>query len=377
MAKGLYVHVPFCDHICNYCDFPKLYANTSLQDRYLDALLGELQIYQNDLDFSQLKTIYIGGGTPTSLTVEQLKTLLDWLKEAVDLNGLLEFTMEANPENLTDEKIDLLLEYGVNRVSLGVQTFHDDLLKSIGRTHSAEGAITAIQRLKAKGMPRINLDLIYAIPGQTVQQLASDLETALSLDIDHLSAYSLILEEHTKLYVDYMKDRLELAENDVEASMFELVMDTLAAAGYRHYEVSNFTKGDPSHHNMWYWLNESYIGAGLGAHGYVKGVRYSNTKSITSYMESLLQGKLPLLESNKVSADQKTEEELFLGLRLLQGVDLKASSLKLERDLASLYEKKLTRLHADGFINYDNQRISLTRQGLLMANGVFEQFLLE
>jgi len=376
MVKGLYIHVPFCDHICNYCDFPKLYANQSLQDRYMDALLGELQTYENDLAFSQLKTIYIGGGTPTALTVGQLRLLLDWLQEAVDLGGLLEFTMEANPENLTDEKIDLLLEYGINRVSLGVQTFHDELLPSIGRTHSAASAITAIQRLKAKGMPRINLDLIYAIPGQTLEQLQSDLTTALRLDIDHLSAYSLILEEHTKLYVDYMQDKLELAENDLEASMFELVMDTLATAGYKHYEISNFTKGEPSHHNMWYWLNESYLGVGLGAHGYVNGMRYSNTKSINAYIGNVQQGKLPVVESNQVDADQQTEEELFLGLRLLQGVDLQASSLKLGRNLEELYQNQLNMLKDRGFLHYEDSHAVLTRRGLLMANAVFEQFLL-
>jgi len=376
MVKGLYIHVPFCDHICNYCDFPKLYANASLQDRYMDALLGELQMYQLSVGFSDLKTIYIGGGTPTALTVSQLRLLLDWLAAAVNLGQLAEFTMEANPENLTAEKIDLLLEYGVNRVSLGVQTFHDELLKGIGRTHSGQSAESAIKRLKSKGMPRINLDLIYAIPGQTMEQLAQDLETALNLEIDHISAYSLILEEHTKLYVDYMKDRLELSENEVEASMFETVMDTLGAAGYEHYEISNFTKGEPSHHNLLYWQNESYIGCGLGAHGYVNGARYSNTKSINSYIRSVSLGTLPINESTTLADAQKIEEELFLGLRLLGGIDLKASSAKFGQDLEALYEAQLKAMKAQSFIVYESGRAALTRQGLLMANTVFEQFLL-
>ncbi|MCL1949923.1 MAG: radical SAM family heme chaperone HemW [Turicibacter sp.] len=372
MSAGLYIHIPFCDHICNYCDFPKLYAKEDLQDRYLDALLGELEMS----GITRPKTVYIGGGTPTALSVGQLKMLLDWLGNAIDLTCLEEFTMEANPENLDDEKIDLLLAYGVNRVSLGVQTFHDELLKSIGRTHSGASAIKAIKRLKEKGMPRINLDLIYAIPGQAMEQLEADLETALSLEIEHLSAYSLILEEHTKLYVDYMKDRLELSENDVEASMFELVMDRLAGAGYHHYEVSNFTKGEPSHHNLVYWKNEGYIGCGLGAHGYVNGTRYSNTRSITAYIESVAKGKLPRTDSNQLEKKQQIEEEMFLGLRLLGGVDLKKASAKFATDLEILYEKPLQDLRQRGFIAYDSGVISLTRQGLLMGNAVFEQFLL-
>ena len=197
MPKGLYIHIPFCDHICTYCDFPKLLTKGQRHAEYIEALIQELKLYQQNVGFSNLQSIYIGGGTPTALSVEQIQPVFDFLTEQIQMNQIQEFSIEANPENLTRDKIQYLKAQGVNRFSLGVQTFHESLLKRIGRKHQAQEVIQAVANLKQCGIKNINLDLIYAIPGQTLDELRDDLRQVISLEVEHISAYSLIVEEHT------------------------------------------------------------------------------------------------------------------------------------------------------------------------------------
>ena len=376
MVKGLYIHIPFCDHICTYCDFPKLITKGQRHEDYIQALLIELKHYEKQIGFHQLQSIYIGGGTPTALSVKQIQPLFDYLHQAINMNQILEFSIEANPENLTEEKVKYLLSQGISRFSLGVQTFDETLLKRIGRQHGSEHVQQAVATLKANGMHNINLDLIYAIPGQTIEQLKEDLKKAVSLEVEHISAYSLIVEEHTQLYLAYMKDQLALTDNEIEAKMYEVVMDYLSNYGYQHYEISNFAKSLPSLHNQWYWKNEEYIGTGLGAHGYINGCRYQNTRSINTYISSLKNNDLPIIEKNLLSQEEKIEEEMFLGLRLIEGVNLKMISQKYELDIEQLYQKSLEKMIVAGHLERIGNQIRLTHQGLLMANEVFEQFLL-
>lgn len=376
MAKGLYIHIPFCDHICTYCDFPKLVTQGQRHSEYIQTLLTELKAYEQQVGFHDLQSIYIGGGTPTALSVEQIQPLFDYLQKAIHMPQIKEFTIEANPENLTKEKVSYLLSQQVSRFSLGVQTFQEELLKRIGRKHQRHQVKEAVLLLKSQGMTNINLDLIYAIPGQTLSQLEADLAEALALDVEHISAYSLIVEEHTQLYLAYMKDKLTLTDNEVEAMMYEKVIQTLSQHGYQHYEISNFAKSFPSLHNQWYWKNEEYIGVGLGAHGYINGIRYQNTRSINAYIDALNEQKLPIVESNVLSQEEKIEEEMFLGLRLMNGINLKQISTKYGVDVDALYHEALSKLIAAGDLKRIDDRICLTSQGLLMANDVFEQFLL-
>lgn len=376
MVKGLYIHIPFCDHICTYCDFPKLITKGQRHEDYIQALLIELKHYEKQIGFHQLQSIYIGGGTPTALSVKQIQPLFDYLHQSINMNQILEFSIEANPENLTEDKVKYLLSQGISRFSLGVQTFDETLLKRIGRQHGSEHVQQAVATLKANGMHNINLDLIYAIPGQTIEQLKEDLKKAVSLEVEHISAYSLIVEEHTQLYLAYMKDQLALTDNEIEAKMYEVVMDYLSNYGYQHYEISNFAKSLPSLHNQWYWKNEEYIGTGLGAHGYINGCRYQNTRSINTYISSLKNNDLPIIEKNLLSKEEKIEEEMFLGLRLIEGVNLKMISQKYELDIEQLYQKSLEKMIVAGHLERIGNQIRLTHQGLLMANEVFEQFLL-
>ncbi|MEE0880568.1 MAG: radical SAM family heme chaperone HemW [Turicibacter sp.] len=376
MVKGLYIHIPFCDHICTYCDFPKLITKGQRHEDYIQALLIELKHYEKQIGFHQLQSIYIGGGTPTALSVKQIQPLFDYLHQSINMNQILEFSIEANPENLTEDKVKYLLSQGISRFSLGVQTFDETLLKRIGRQHGSEHVQQAVATLKANGMHNINLDLIYAIPGQTIEQLKEDLKKAVSLEVEHISAYSLIVEEHTQLYLAYMKDQLALTDNEIEAKMYEVVMDYLSNYGYQHYEISNFAKSLPSFHNQWYWKNEEYIGTGLGAHGYINGCRYQNTRSINTYISSLKNNDLPIIEKNLLSKEEKIEEEMFLGLRLIEGVNLKMISQKYKLDIEQLYQKPLEKMIAAGHLERLGNQVRLTHQGLLMANEVFEQFLL-
>ncbi|MDB8553272.1 radical SAM family heme chaperone HemW [Turicibacter sanguinis] len=376
MPKGLYIHIPFCDHICTYCDFPKLLTKGQRHAEYIEALIQELKLYQQNVGFSNLQSIYIGGGTPTALSVEQIQPLFDFLTEQIQMNQIQEFSIEANPENLTRDKIQYLKAQGVNRFSLGVQTFHESLLKRIGRKHQAQEVIQAVANLKQCGIKNINLDLIYAIPGQTLDELRDDLRQVISLEVEHISAYSLIVEEHTQLYLAYMRDQIELTDNEIEAKMYEVTIETLTEAGYEHYEISNFAKSKPSLHNQWYWKNETYIGVGLGAHGYVKGHRYQNTRSINTYIELLKDGKLPMIESHALTKEEMIEEEMFLGLRLLKGVNLKAISDKYDVNIDEIYGKAFEELIQKGYLEQKELNVRLTPSGLLMANEVFEQFLL-
>ena len=363
MPKGLYIHIPFCDHICTYCDFPKLLTKGQRHAEYIEALIQELKLYQQNVGFSNLQSIYIGGGTPTALSVEQIQPVFDFLTEQIQMNQIQEFSIEANPENLTLDKIQYL-------------KVHESLLKRIGRKHQAQEVIQAVANLKQCGIKNINLDLIYAIPGQTLDELRDDLRQVISLEVEHISAYSLIVEEHTQLYLAYMRDQIELTDNEIEAKMYEVTIETLTEAGDEHYEISNFAKSKPSLHNQWYWKNETYIGVGLGAHGYVKGQRYQNTRSINTYIELLKDGKLPMIESHALTKEEMIEEEMFLGLRLLKGVNLKAISDKYDVNIDEIYGKAFEELIQKGYLEQKELNVRLTPSGLLMANEVFEQFLL-
>ncbi len=376
MAKGLYLHIPFCDQICTYCDFPKLLTTKAYRLDYVHALIEELELSRQLYDFDTIETIYIGGGTPSALTPSQLEVIFNWLAAHIEIETLKEFSIEANPENLTAELVELFKSAGVTRVSIGVQSFETRLLKIVGRAHRSEDVINAIQLLQAAKIPHINVDLIYAIPTQTMAELESDLQRVNDLGVTHVSAYSLILEPHTSLYLDYMKDKLTLLENEVEAAMFERVITRLSEMGFSHYEVSNFTKSEPSYHNQWYWQTEDYIGVGLGAHGSVDGVRYENTRSITRYIKDLKANKRPLISSHTLTKEEQIEETLFLGLRLMAGIDIDAVNEKHQINLEEIYPNLFDELIKKGWLQRQGNHISLTKDGLMMANEVFEQFLL-
>ena len=307
MIKSAYIHIPFCDTICSYCDFCKVYYHKELILPYLSALENEIK---NNYKGESLSTIYVGGGTPSSLSKEELRKLLEILS-VLKKEETCEYTVECNIENITEEKIKLFSSFGVNRISIGVQTFQEKYLSFLNRKHTNEEVFEKLDMIK-KYIPNLNIDLIYAIPGETLEELDNDLEQFLSLEVPHISTYSLIIEENTVLNNKSIKP----IDEELDFKMYELIEKKLNQ--YHHYEISNFSfPGYESKHNLTYWNNDEYYGFGSGSSGYVDGVRYTNTKSINHYLKEYKR-----VEENRISLKEKIENEFILGFRKLDGISI-------------------------------------------------------
>ena len=368
-----YVHIPFCTQICYYCDFSKVFIKNQPVDSYLEHLLGEYRSY----DIHKLRTLYIGGGTPTALSAPQLETLLDGLTKNLDLSVLEELTIEANPGDLDADKIAVLKNSAVNRVSLGVQTFDDKMLKKIGRSHLEKDIYENIDRLKLAGFDNISIDLIYALPGQTMDQVKDNVAKAVALDIPHMSLYSLILENHTVFMNRMRRGKLPLPKEELEAEMFEYIIEELERSGFEHYEISNFSKpGFESRHNLMYWDNAEYYGIGAGASGYVNGVRYKNHGPIRHYLKAVEEGNARVTEEH-LSQREQMEEEMFLGLRKKSGVSMIRFEEKFGTSFEGLYGQVVRDLCHQGLLQVEGQQIRMTKKGLFLGDTVAEQFILE
>ena len=368
-----YVHIPFCTQICYYCDFSKVFIKNQPVDSYLEHLLEEFRSY----DIQKLRTIYIGGGTPTALSAPQLEVLLEGLTKNLDLSVLEELTIEANPGDLDADKIAVLKRSPVNRVSLGVQTFDDKMLKKIGRSHLEKDIYENIGRLKLAGFDNISIDLIYALPGQTMDQVKDNVAKAISLDIPHMSLYSLILENHTVFMNRMRRGKLPLPKEELEAEMFEYIIAELERAGFEHYEISNFSKlGFESRHNLMYWDNAEYYGIGAGASGYVDGVRYKNHGPIRHYLNAVEAGNARITEEH-LSQREQMEEEMFLGLRKKSGVSMARFEEKFGRSFDGLYGEIIRDLVQQGLMQIDGDRVRMTKRGLFLGDTVAERFILE
>ena len=368
-----YVHIPFCTQICYYCDFSKVFIKNQPVDSYLEHLLQEFHSY----DIQKLRTLYIGGGTPTALSAPQLEVLLDGLTKNLDLSVLEELTIEANPGDLDEDKIAVLKNSAVNRVSLGVQTFDDKMLKKIGRSHLEKDIYENIDRLKLAGFDNISIDLIYALPGQTMEQVKDNVAKAIALDIPHMSLYSLILENHTVFMNRMRRGKLPLPKEEVEAEMFEYIIAELERAGFEHYEISNFSKpGFESRHNLMYWDNAEYYGIGAGASGYVNGVRYKNHGPIRHYLKAVEEGNSRIHEEH-LSLREQMEEEMFLGLRKKTGVSKARFEEKFGTSFENIYGQVVRDLCHQGLLQIEDQQIRMTKKGLFLGDTVAERFILE
>ena len=368
-----YVHIPFCTQICYYCDFSKVFIKNQPVDSYLEHLIEEYHSY----DIKKLRTLYIGGGTPTALSAPQLAFLLEKLTDKLDLSYLEELTIEANPGDLDEEKIAVLKDSPVNRVSLGVQTFNDRMLKQIGRSHSEKDIYENIANLKKAGFDNISIDLIYALPKQTMEDVKTNVAKAIALDIPHMSLYSLILENHTVFMNRMRRGKLSLPKEDLEAEMFEYIIAELEKAGFEHYEISNFSKpGFESRHNLMYWDNAEYYGIGAGASGYVDGVRYKNHGPIRHYLQAVEAGNARVQEE-VLTLKEKMEEEMFLGLRKKSGVSKKRFEEKFGLSFEDQYGAVVSELTEQGLLVPDKDIVRMTKKGLFLGDTVAEKFILE
>lgn len=369
-TKAAYVHIPFCSHICYYCDFAKVLMTGQPVEAYIDELLKEYDSY----GISSLQTLYIGGGTPSVLPADQLEKLLTHLTKNLDLEELEEFTVEANPSDLTDEVLTVLAQSPVNRISLGVQSFDDKLLKKIGRTHTEAQVYSSIERLRASGFENITIDLIYGLPNQTMEMVERDVQKFLELDLPHVALYSLILEDHTVFMNRQRRGRLRLPSDDRNADMYEYIIETLTAKGYSHYEVSNFGKiGYESKHNMTYWDNAEYYGIGAGASGYLEGIRYKNHGPVHHYLRE----ENKRVNEEVLTRKQRTEEEMFLGLRKKNGVSIERFHKKFGQTLEEVYGTIIEELTLQKMLFEADGRIRMTEKGFELGNEVFERFLLD
>ena len=371
--SSAYVHIPFCTQICYYCDFSKVFIKNQPVDAYLEHLIQETRSYE----IGKLRTLYIGGGTPTALSAQQLAYLLTELPKVMDLSEGEEFTIEANPGDLDPDKIAVLKDSRVNRVSLGVQTFDNKMLKKIGRSHQEQDIYDNIRHLKQAGFDNISIDLIYALPGQTMEQVKENVAKAIDLDIPHMSLYSLILENHTVFMNRMRRGKLPLPKEELEAEMFEYIIEELEKAGFEHYEISNFSKpGFESQHNLVYWDNAEYYGLGAGASGYVNGIRYKNHGPIRHYLEAVEAGKARITEEH-LTLEEKMEEELFLGLRKKTGVSKARFEEKFGVSFDQRYGQVVASLTEQGLLVPDYKQVRMTKRGLFLGDTVAEKFILE
>ena len=359
MTTSAYIHIPFCDHICTYCDFCKRYSYPNVVNKYLDALEKDIKDnYSGEL----LKTIYIGGGTPSSLNINELTKLMKIVK-LLKLDYECEFTFECNPENINEEKLILLKENGVNRISLGVESTNPKYLKYLGRKHDFEMVKEKVNLIK-KYITNINVDLIYALKDETVVELQNDLENIVSLDVNHISTYSLEIHDNTILGIKKTKS----INDEIDSEMYYVICDYLKENGFNHYEVSNFCKDNTySKHNMVYWKNNEYYGFGLGASGYVNNIRYDNTRSMYKYVNNKR-----LLNSEELTLKDKISYELILGFRLINGIDKKEFKDKYNVELIDQYNIK--ELLKQGLLIDDGLTIKVCLDKIYIENSILENF---
>ena len=359
--KSVYIHIPFCNSICSYCDFCKFLKNDEWIDKYLNALTNEIKIkYKGE----KLETIYIGGGTPSCLNIEQLNKLFNIIK-IFNKSKNIEFTFECNIENITEEKLELLYKKGVNRLSIGIQTFNDKYLQFLNRNHTKKEIIKKINSAKNIGFKNINIDLIYALPNQTLDELEKDIEEFLKLDITHISTYSLIIEPNTKVYIE----NIENIDDNLDYEMYKLICNKLKDKGYNHYEVSNFSKeGYESKHNLTYWNNNEYYGFGLGASGYIDNIRYDNTRSFNKYIN----GKY-IKESHILDLNETIENEFILGFRKLKGINKKIFKKKYNKYIKSI--EIVNKLLSENKLLEDKKNIYINPQYIYVSNDILVEFI--
>ncbi|BCA85839.1 coproporphyrinogen III oxidase [Enterococcus saigonensis] len=378
MAISAYIHIPFCEHICYYCDFNKVFLERQPVDEYISCLLKEMKLTLEKNPIEKSPTLYVGGGTPTSLSATQLETLLGGINALFPMETVTEFTVEANPGDLTIDKLKVMKDYGVNRLSMGVQTFDDVLLKKIGRKHTVKDVYNTMAFLEKADFQNVSIDLIYALPGQTLTSFRDTLRRAIELDLPHYSLYSLILENKTMFMNWVRQGRLEMPDQEIEGQMFEETMSAMYNTGKFQYEISNFAKpGFESQHNLVYWNNEHYFGFGAGASGYLGKTRYKNFGPIQHYLKPLRQNQLPIYETEELSRHNQIEEEMFLGLRKKAGISKAHFMEKFGVDMTTIYGNVLTNLVKKDWLIETKDTVRLTQKGLLIGNEIFEKFLLD
>ncbi|MBL7843951.1 MAG: radical SAM family heme chaperone HemW [Cyclobacteriaceae bacterium] len=373
---GLYFHIPFCKQACYYCDF-HFSTNQEVRAEMVKALVKELHLQKDFLNGEVINTVYIGGGTPSLLKFEELHSLLDAVRNLHQLNSTAEITLEANPDDLTDDTLTKVKQVGINRLSIGIQTFHNDLLKFMNRAHDSATALQAIQSARKAGFDNISIDLIYAIPGQDDVRWKEDIQQALEVNPEHLSCYSLTIEEKTVFGKWSAIGKLKTVEDDVAAYLLEVLMGTLSAAGYEHYEISNFAKpGFYSRHNSSYWKQQKYLGIGPSAHSYNGSIRQFNIANNHLYLKSIQKNEIPA-EKEVLTIENKINEYILTTLRTQWGTDLTKLKQEFNVDLLQQNSAYIQQLIERDQAILANGVLILTRKGKLLADKLASDLFVE
>ena len=381
---GIYIHIPFCKQKCYYCDFVSFSNKEGYIEKYVETVKREIDSY--DLSNYNITTIYIGGGTPSRIPSEKIQEILEKIKQKIPENQTkwedIEITIELNPGTVDEEKIKKYKEIGINRLSIGLQSTNNKLLKEIGRIHTFEDFKNTYNLVKKVGFENINVDLMIGLPNQTISDVKESLNEIIKLNPTHVSVYSLIVEENTKMEQLINNKELQLPDEELERQMYWYVKNTLELNGYNHYEISNFAKkGKESKHNLNCWEQKEYIGLGLAAYSYLNGVRYGNTSNIEEYINvqdffnrSELEESGIRIVDEVQSLEDKRKEYMLLGLRKIEGVSIQKFKEKFVENPIFLFRKELEKLVNEELIAIDGDCIRLTNKGLDLANIVWEEF---
>ncbi len=370
--RAAYIHVPFCRHRCGYCNFTLIAGRDDLVDSYLQAITRELSWLETP---REVDTLFIGGGTPTHLTCEQLQQLCATITEWFPLADGHEASVEANPLDLTIEKVDLLASYGLNRISLGAQSFSASKLALLERDHRREQIVSAFEAAR-ETMQSVSLDLIFGVPDETLDNWEIDLKLALGLSPDHVSTYGLMFERGTSFWSRLMKEDLTQVAEEVERQMYLAAIHRLTQADFEQYEVSNFARpGHRCRHNEVYWAGETYFAAGPGAARYIDGRRETNHRSTTTYLNRVLANQSPVAESETLDAEDSARERLVFGLRRLEGVDRGGFATATGFEIDQLVGKPLSKFAHAKLLEDDGSRIRMTQEGLLVSDSIWPEFL--
>lgn len=372
---SIYVHVPFCVKKCDYCAFYSVPLQKSKVKTYLDSLRTEISLRQEEAT-KGVSTLFIGGGTPTALAEEELDVFLKLLMQGFDFRSSAEQTIEGNPGTLTPEKLYILRKHGINRISLGAQSFEDSLLRQIGRIHNAAEIREGVRLVREAGFSNLNIDLMFGLPGQTLAHWQRTLEEVLRLNPEHLSVYGLMLEEDTPLALN--RSRIEsLPDDDAQAEMYELAKEVLGEEGYKHYETSNFSlPGYECQHNLGYWRGKEYLGLGPGAVSYIAKRRWKNSEDLVLYEARLAEGKQPVDpdEDERLTLQELRSERIILGLRLSEGISLEAFKKEFGQDIKDIYPSILERYLKAGILVIEDSTLKMKPEYWFVANPVLQEF---
>lgn len=370
---SLYIHIPFCDQKCFYCDFPSFAGKGDLKERYIKALIKELKIKIKNY---KIETIFIGGGTPSSLNAKELELLLKAIKE-IDFSEEVEYTMECNPGNLTREKLLIMKANGVNRISMGLQAVQNDMLKIMGRIHNFNEFLDNFKEARAVGFNNINVDLMFGLPEQRIDYWEETLDRIIDLNPEHISAYSLIVEEGTAFHNLYEKDKLILPTEEIERDMYNMAKEKLNEAGYNQYEISNYSKKDlECRHNLAYWDMKAWIGVGSAASSYIDSKRITNIATVEKYIEAMENDKSIVEEEIQNSLNDNIEEFMFMGLRKIEGISKLEFKNRFKIDIEKIYGDMLKKYQEKELLKVTEERVYLTSKGIEWSNQIMAEFLL-